>query len=1285
MTDKTKALLLKQNNPNLRYSLSSSNSSENSEMDYNLYCFSQGYKTHEKGYWRGVLRNKNVDFDLRNNKDWNYPVGLEPDEFAAIMHSINKSEPEIQGSKKFPKELMTFVNDNEIGWESGLFKNFKKHQEKSGVKKQKNKEWILSNGVKRNSGAVELRTQNYKQFEENEKNKELKKAYLLNKIKPKTQEEEKEFIYQTGKQYDHSDKKRASDNLQKTIETANDTFNSLNSYNTLSSSTGNIKEQKGESGIKKRIEMDFIGKKKEKEKELNLNNILNEYNYDQNKRQDLIKKERDNSYDIYKTKPGLKSNIINKMDLYKGTIADQNYRKITPRGPEKDIGYGNELYLIKKDKKESKYGPKGSYAVKKTESYVKKTVGESIPSLIEIGKDTTYGTDSYISQKDKKESKYGPKGSYSVKKSESYVRKSFGESVPSLIGIGKDTTYGTDSYLTHKDKKESKYGPKGTEYIPKSNLESLESILSKKKKKYIIERKPESKSELIYGDKKERKVSFEKDRKTLIDTNGLNVSTITFDKKSRLMTGKDTTTLGKYEPITYGKTLQTEYSYSRTNLKETPKKTPQLSDLLKQPLSQSLQHISTFEKSNIRQSQIQPSTYKEGSKPEQKSQQITFDLTREITFGQSQPQIDYSKSIKTHTDKKIKESPKIDNKYTDKHLSYVSQSYMGDKIKDLKKQQSTYNLKKEKTQSGKKEQTPKPDTQIHSLYSSYVQTQIPKDKTTLSSKEYQTIDTTITSNPSTEKKQSSSIKTQLHTEIKKYPTESYLKKSQTKETLKKDQQFGFTPDYQQYSLASKTQQSGLNKDTHTYSTSGISLSQLNTATNTRKTKHGRLNRSVEGLDDFLLKDKNQFVQINLFDDKDNYIAIHKAISLPKKPIVPAHKRDYQQSTTSQKQKYEYYTKNKENQQSIINKYKSDYPSILAQSYTKTETSYTQKGARPDDKVKTDFSKYIRQTPTQSQKSEKSSIKKDKELEIFEYYPSKTSQKNKLVQLSKQKKYITDNTQTKIGEKEKYKQPKISEEDIYEYNPLKQSNIYEHKPAYSKIGIKKESTHRRGLSESSGADYKKDNILIGRNKFDNILDKHKKINAVLEKLRKDHSESKISTTLQRKTLKTPSSYQKETIKTSDSKEKQILDLNKKNQITSSSDDKKGKRSKSIQNNKYGVVISPSQKGNMAFFKLQFLTTKEVCEKFWKSIDDGELSASMFEFNRNSDTSSKLSNFLSPEKNRESRITMSNDNTDYSRNSIAGKNKYGNKGMNYSISEKYMKNLREMRHSYKSGIN
>jgi hypothetical protein len=65
--------------------------------------------------------------------------------------------------------------------------------------------------------------------------------------------------------------------------------------------------------------------------------------------------------------------------------------------------------------------------------------------------------------------------------------------------------------------------------------------------------------------------------------------------------------------------------------------------------------------------------------------------------------------------------------------------------------------------------------------------------------------------------------------------------------------------------------------------------------------------------------------------------------------------------------------------------------------------------------------------------------------------------------------------------------------------------------------------------------------------------------------------------------------------------------------------------------------------MAYFKLQFLTTKQVVEKFWRSIDNGELSVSMFDPQRNS---SKLSNYLSPDKNRFSKISTSIENTDVS---------------------------------------
>ena len=201
MTDKTKSLLITQTQPNFRYSQSSLNSTQTSENDYNLYCFSQGYKNHEKGYWRGVLRNKNIDFDLRFNKDWNRRIELEPDDGESLF----------QSSTQFSNDFIKFINDNDIGWDTGLFQNFKKKQSQAGVKKQKNKEWLLSNGVKRSTVAVELRTQNYKQFEANEKNKELKKAYLQNKAKL-----EEQYVSQKGKQYDYSDKKISTNKFEKT-------------------------------------------------------------------------------------------------------------------------------------------------------------------------------------------------------------------------------------------------------------------------------------------------------------------------------------------------------------------------------------------------------------------------------------------------------------------------------------------------------------------------------------------------------------------------------------------------------------------------------------------------------------------------------------------------------------------------------------------------------------------------------------------------------------------------------------------------------------------------------------------------------------------------------------------------------------------------------------------------------------------------------------------------------------------------------------------------------------
>ena len=170
MFDNASSNIIMNKEPNVRYSQTSLNSTENSDLDYNLYCFSQGYENKEKGFWRGVLRNKNIDFALRLNKEWNRKIELE-DEL-----SLSESQSQMSNVET---DLISFVNEQDIGWDKNLFQNFQKKQ--VGTKKQKNKEWLLSNGIKR--AGVELRTQNYKQFEENERYKKMKK--------------EKESSYQT--------------------------------------------------------------------------------------------------------------------------------------------------------------------------------------------------------------------------------------------------------------------------------------------------------------------------------------------------------------------------------------------------------------------------------------------------------------------------------------------------------------------------------------------------------------------------------------------------------------------------------------------------------------------------------------------------------------------------------------------------------------------------------------------------------------------------------------------------------------------------------------------------------------------------------------------------------------------------------------------------------------------------------------------------------------------------------------------------------------------------------
>ena len=1194
MTEKTKSLSIAQNTTNFRYSQSSLNSTDNSETDYNLYCFSQGYKNHEKGYWRGVLRNKNIDFDLRFNKDWNRRIELEPDD----------SESLSQTSTQFSNDLIKFINDNEIGWDVELFQNFKKKQSQAGVKKQKNKEWLLSNGVKRTTVAVGLRTQNYKQFEENEKNKEFKKAQA--KL-------EEKYSYQKGKKYDYSDKKITGDKYFKSNKTAADILNVSKSI----SSSANIKEQKGLNnyGVKnKRIENTFTADKKETD--YTRRNLETEYN------------------------------------KHQGSI------KAPAKGYEKQTGYGANYYSGKKETTEFRYGQKGTFSDQKENLLIRKT--SDFNKADNLGR-----LEISVEKKNKQKIEIQPEGRTHERLCSSKKRKlSYDEDGKPLkntsrlnVSTGKKKAprerlpnIGRIEISAEKKKKERIErvpGPRKNERVhssrkrklsldedgkplkntarlnvstekkkpPRERLDNLSKldISVEGKRKKSIERVPgPRKHDRIHSSKK-RKLSLDKDGKPLKNTARLNVST---EKKKEPRKRLDN--FSRLEVSVEGKKKKSIERVpgprNHDRIHSSKKKRKVSLDKDGKPLTNTARlNVSTERKKAPRErlenfSRLEISV--EGKKKKER-------IEREIGPRKHDRVLSSKKKRKTSYDSEgnpLTNTSRLKVGYEKNELKYIEKDEYEQDHNKYRQRYDSFN-KGDSEFAFKKYPQNQYSTQKKGI-SSYQQ----KQGQITPSQKRQEIDATRSSYnyPGTTQKP-----TAYSSQMNKYIKSNYLQKTQTKSSTKP---FGLAQDYQQYTTDSKTQP-GYNKNV-SYT---VSSSQLNTATTTtRNGRPGRMNKSVERSDNFLFGEKKQYDQVSTTtgQEQKRYIAPgQKAVSVPKKYGKPGDRR-------------------------------------IQSGYKQTPTQKPQQVGKPSDSVKIDLSKYYTKQSGTAQKS------KANEPEIYEYYPlSKTTQKNKLSQINKQIKPSAAGSKT--SQKEKYPKQKISESDIYEYNPIKK-NLYDYKPAASQINIKKGADQRRFASQSTEAGYK--GASINRQSYKNISEQKPGI---------DGYDSRF-TTLPNKSIKTPSYLNQ--------KDKEGQSLNNRYLLSPFSEYSKKEgpqRTKSIQNNKY-ATLNPSydRRGSMPFFRLQFLTTKQVCEKFWKQIDTGEISVSMFEPFRNSGNIAKLSNFLSPEKNTQSKISMSNDNTEYTvKNSKFGgfSSRFNSKGMSSSNSESILKNMKDRRQSYKSGIN
>ena len=1453
MTDKTKSLLYTPKSNNFRYSQSSLNSNENSEIDYNLYCFSQGYKNREKGYWRGVLRNKNIDFDLRFNKEWNRRIELEDDDLEKTLYSLNKSELKFPSLDKSSNEYISFVNDNEIGWDSGRFQNFKKIQLQAGVKKQKNKEWLLSNGIKRGTVGVELRTQNYKQFEASEKNKELKKTILSNKTKP----QEENIQYPSGQIYEYAGNKWTADKLQKSLNTASDT---LNTYNTLSSSA-NAKDQRGaytRSSQGKRIEPNFIGQSITSDS--TSKNIKTENNYDQYKRQKFDKSissaniEKEKGYDINKSRKGIqtKSQAQSQTGKYGKINLNQSYNyniKGKEYGYDKPTSYGTNYSSNKKDRKEFKYGQKETDVIvkktsnldrpenlgrmeisvekKKKEKPERKPRSRSNERLIGSKKrKISYDKDgkplkntsrlnvSTEKKKKEKREKLENIGRLEVsagkkKKEESITRKPVSRKHSRIHSSKKKRKESYDSEgkpLTNTNRLVVNLSKKKEKKERLDNYSRLE-VSAEKKKKDRPSRKPVSrKHDRVLSSKKKRKESYDSEGRPLTNTSRLNVNLSkkkekkekldnfsklevsldkdrevsykksgSFDKKPRISYKPEKDSITK-KPLKIKGTVDKNYDIKRQ--KTEPYKYDQSPYLRNKP-QQTLQP--TYTKTQTSQNQKQPSYI---SSKLQQNIQPSYSGTKaqpqlsspykqpsyiKTKAGQTEPtysQYDYSKYNKeqSYTDKKSKESPKISSRQIqptygqyDSSKFNKGQSYTDKKTKEMPKigsgqTQRTYGQydyskynKGESYIDKKSKETPKIGSgQTQPTYGQYDYSKYNKGEsyTDKKSKESEKIeDKYKVQKPTYVNKSSLGQKLEKLKDYRKqqttYDTQKLTKGSISSErlidsqkrkisydkdgkTLKntsniKNKPYGIAPDYQQYSLASRTQQQGFDKGTNV--SYGISSSQLNTAsTIPRDSKHRRMNKSVEGSMEFYSGDtiKNNTIYqsssnqkpygqstSSLYtqpkytqtkDKKKDVSTSERFLSAPKKPIQvssstkpKAVESGYLQTPT-QKPKLDQYKRDQQSQQNVLNKYKTDHPSVAkGKSYLKTETYSGQKNKKEADNIKLDLSKYLQdKTPQSKKQKDKKSNKQAQEIEIYEYYPlSKTATKPDTYNKQKQTSSSSNKYQSKPSKIDKNKTPKTTTNDnLYEYNPV--TKIFEYKP-------KKSMEQRKGVAQSTEPGYKGS---LNRSTTSSNLMKNKPMSINLDKYTYDRTKpDSYLTTLPKKPIKNTSySYQKDKIVTYADNTKGSQPKNDRYLFSPFSDENKNNELQRT----HGIQSTSSNiRHSMAFFKCKFLTTKEVCEKFWKSIDTGELSSLMFEPNgfstRNSgNASSKLSNFLSPDKNRFSKFSNknsnSNENTEYTAKNLKNYSGLGkNKGMSYSNSEANFKNFGDSRHSYKVGNN
>ena len=1238
-------------NANIRYSQTSLNSTQNSDLDYNLYCFSQGYENKEKGFWRGVLRNKNIDLDLKLDKDWNRKIEFEDE--------INLSETQSQISN-VETDIISIMNEAEIGWDKNLFQNFKKKQ--AGIKKPKNKEWLISNGLKRGqqNTTVELRTQNYKQFEENEKNKRLKKN-------DKALQYKQELILETKKY-------------------------GTNDYNLIKSYAGSDTKKTGSSTY------NTYGQSDSKIYTRNISNI----NANKNQRSPRI--ESQNNYGIKRQEirigQNYNTNVQKKLD-------DQYIQAFTVDDRPKNL-VRLEISVERKSKNKHERKPESRkheriHSSKKKRKVSLDKYGKPLTntSRVNIDTSTKKQTKDRIENRSRLEVSVGKKEKKEGRKPSSRQHKRYSSEKKKRISVDSQGKPLTNTSRLNVDT--------STKKQPKERLENrsrLEVSVGKKEKKEG--RKPSSRKHRKYSSEKKKRISVDSQGRPLTNTSRVNIDTSTKKQpKERLENrARLEVSVGKKEKISKVITKQVttlpsnisklnqDNKYTQSQYKRVqPINKSYLTDK-KEKIIEQKPYVRKFDigiKEDIsKNKRIQQTSYNQYMNRknqlgnyETKVVEKAYNLGRLEVSAEKKNKEKYERKPESRKHERITSSKKKRKVSLDKYgkpLTNTSRVNIDTSKKKEKKERldniSRLEISEERKSKNKYER--KPESRKHErIHSSKKKRKVSLDKygKPLTNTSRVNIDT------STKKKPKDRIENRSRLEVS---------------VVKKEKKEGRKPSSRQHRKYSSEKKKRISVDSQGRPLTNTSRLNVDTSTK-KKTKdrlenRSRLEVSVGKKEKKEGRKPSSRRHSKISSEKKKRISLDsqgKPLTNVNRLRVGYEKGQVKYAQLEDFDKYE----DKSNQRHQVFQTESNKSN---KQYNQPSTNYTQmktpiKSNLPQKTIKTQIH-HRRQLTGQ--------ISSQKISEAGNAFFSNKYKYERIKKEDAQSNKATYKTQQSKGKESSYTNMRYGV-STSKLNTA-ETNASEKRPRFDK-GI--------DISKTSLFDNKKEQTQINRNYSYNkdLINSNKKTNTNTNaNTNTNNSNINKRKTSETKTLdfskyykkykeekpkpKQTTTYQKpiDNINGNEIYEYVPISSSKKNYTNnstysnSSKVHKKNQKEFSIDLTKYNGVFNKNypqtievseetqtsenkrnrssaanqrfsfSQNAMAYFKLQFVTTKQVVDKFWKSIDNGELSIAMFNNQRNM---SKLSNYVSPAKNKMTKINNLNENINrkinFTNNEINGK--------------------------------